>query len=181
MRRLKREKIAPTLDAGARPKLKLARKHRSAGKATSKYRIAHHPTDESRKMIANMSSYGLDVLMVAKLSGISPPTLYKYYRHELTTSAAKKDLAVLQSAFLKAVGGPEQNWEKADAAQQRWWIGARQGWRPPPDRSINANFNMDLQRLSDRQLDELERIMEAAALEPGRGQAREGFPEPESE
>jgi hypothetical protein len=135
-------------------------------------RSDHQPSPEMRKTIANMAGYGLDVLTISKLAGIDPTTIYRHYRHEMQTASAQKDLMVLQSAFLKAVGGPEQNWEKADAGTQRWWIERRQGWQAPPQRIINER--MDLSRLSDRQLDELERIMEAAALDSGRDQAGEG-------
>ena len=163
------------LDAGAAPlPEKTGRRHKSAGKPRHPKQIKHIPSDETRKMIANMASYGLDVITISKLAGIAPNTLYRHYKHEMTTSAARKDLLVLQSAFLKAVGGPDQNWEKADAAMQKWWIGVRQGWRPPADRSINTNLNMDLSKLTDRQLDELERIMEAAALDDRGRSAREG-------
>jgi hypothetical protein len=165
--------IEPTLDAGAKPakKKRLWREGARGGRPRSPKTILHVPTPEMRKTIANMAGYGLDVLTICKLTGMSSATLYRYYKFEMQCSAAQKDLMVLQSAFLKAIGGPDQNWEKADAAQQRWWIGARQGWRPPADRQINANFNMDLNRLSDAQLAELERIMEAAAMDPGGRQA----------
>jgi hypothetical protein len=133
---------------------------------------AHIPSPEMRKTISNMASYGLDVLTISKLAGISPPTIYKHYGHEMKTASAQKDLLVLQGAFLKAVGGPNQNWEKADGQMQRWWIERRQGWQAPPQRIITER--MDLSRLSDRQLDELERIMETAALDAGRDQAGEG-------
>ena len=98
----------------------------------------------------------------------------------MTTAAAQKDLIVLQSAFLKAIGGPEQNWEKADAGMQKWWIASRQGWRPPADRMVTANFHMDLTRLSDDELEQLERIMETAALDDRRRSAIAG-PEIEPE
>lgn len=149
------------------PKKKTAKKSRFNGRTKPPIQ-RHTPSDETRKMIANMASYGLDVLKISKLSGLSSSTIYRHYRHEMMTAADQKDLIVLQSAFLKAIGGPEQNWEKADAAQQRWWIGVRQRWQLPATTSINANMNMDLSRLTDRQLDELERIMEAAAMDDRR-------------
>ena len=131
----------------------------------------HIPSPEMRKTISNMASYGLDVLTISKLAGIDATTIYRHYGHEMKTASAQKDLLVLQGAFLKAVGGPNQNWEKADGNMQRWWIERRQGWQAPPQRIISER--MDLSRLSDRQLDELERIMETAALDAGRDQAGE--------
>jgi hypothetical protein len=134
----------------------------------------HRPNEEMRRTIANMASYGLDVLTISKLISLSPSTIYRHYKIEMQTAAAKKDLMVLQSAFLKAVGGPDQNWEKADAAMQRWWISVRQSWQLPATRNINANINLDLTKLSDAQLDELERIMEQAALDDRGYSPREG-------
>lgn len=139
----------------------------------------HIPSPEMRKTISNMASYGLDVLTISRLAGINATTIYKHYGHEMKTASAQKDLMVLQGAFLKAVGGPDQNWEKADGHMQRWWIERRQGWQAPPQRIITER--MDLSRLSDRQLDELERIMETAALDAGRDQAGEGESEREAE
>lgn len=132
----------------------------------------HVPSPEMRQTIANMASYGLDVITIGRLAGISAPTIYKHYSHEMKTASAQKDLMVMQSGFLKAVGGPKQDWEKADSGMIRWWIERRQGWQAPPQRIISER--MDLSRLSDRQLDELERIMEAAALDAGRDQEGEG-------
>lgn len=148
--------------------------HKEGGnrKPNPKYHVA---SPEMRTTIANMAGYGLDVLTISKLAGISPPTIYKHYSHEMKTAAAKKDLMVLQGAFLRAVGGPQQDWEKSDPAMQRWWIERRQGWAPPPTRIINER--MDLTKLSDRQLDDLERIMEAAAVESGRDQEGENEPD----
>jgi hypothetical protein len=155
-------RLEATLDAGAKPK-KARAKHRPNGhRRMSNEERRHKPSDETRKMISNMASYGLDVIKISMLSGLSSATIYRYYRHEMMTAATQKDLMVLQGAFLKAIGGPEQNWEKADPQMQRWWIAVRQRWAPPADKSINANMNMDLSKLSDRQLDELERILEAA-------------------
>jgi hypothetical protein len=170
--------IQPTLDAGAPIRPKTAWPDKRAGRKIGPKR--HQPSEETRKIVSNMAGYGLDVLTVSKLTGLSSATLYKYYRHEMTTAAAQKDLIVLQSAFLKAIGGPEQNWEKADAAMQKWWISSRQGWRPPADRMVTANFHMDLTRLSDEELEQLERIMEAAALDDRRRAALAG-PEIEPE
>jgi AcrR family transcriptional regulator len=163
-------RLEASLEAeGVKPrKKKTAKKSRFNGR-TKPPQQRHTPSDETRKMISNMASYGLDALKISKLSGLSTATIYKYYRHEMMTAADQKDLIVLQSAFLKAIGGPDQNWEKADAAQQRWWIAIRQRWQLPATTAINANMNMDLSRLTDRQLDELERIMEAASEMDDRG------------
>jgi hypothetical protein len=163
---------APAIEADLKPQAAAPRngrpyEHRpEGGKGKGPKQIHHVPSPETRKMIANMASYGLNVLTIVKLTGLSSATIYRHYGHEMQTAAAQKDLVVLQSAFLSAIGGPERNWEKADKPMQRWWIERRQpGWAPPPQRTMNINANMDLSRLSDEQLDELERILEAASPE----------------
>jgi hypothetical protein len=153
---------------------RLPRAHRLTKKRRKAAMETYQPNDEMRRTIANMASYGLDVMTISKLVELAPMTIYRHYGHEMKTAAAKKDLMVMQTGFLKAVGGPEQNWEKADAAMIRWWISVRQNWQLPAQRTINLHATLDLSKLSDQQLDELERIYEQAALEPGGHQAGEG-------
>jgi hypothetical protein len=172
----------PTLDPWSQPQPKPKRGRGRPRKPSAEPRHPrnerHSPSEETRRMISNMASYGLDVATISKIAGITAATIYRHYGHEMRTASAKKDLLVLQSAFLKAVGGPDQNWEKADAATQRWWISCRQGWALPQHQGANGLGGMDLSRLTDEQLDELERIMEAAAIGPemdaGGYSAREG-------
>jgi AraC-like DNA-binding protein len=175
-KRSKTGKRAELSLAPAPPEPRSGQAKRISDKARDPKRDPHIASPETRKMIANMAGYGLDVLTICKLTGMSSATIYRHYKHEMQTSAAQKDLIVLQSAFLKAIGGPKQDWEKADAPMQRWWIERRQaGWAPPPQRTMNINANLDLSRLSDAELDELERIMEAASpgAESGGDPARE--------
>jgi hypothetical protein len=81
----------------------------------------------------------------------------------LQTAAITRDLTVAQSAYLQSVGGPDREWQKADGAMTRFWLEHRMGWRAPPDRLMSLNANLDLDRLSEAQLEQLEALMEAAA------------------
>jgi len=61
------------------------------------------------------------------------------------------------------VGGPERAWKEADGTMTRFWLERRMGWRAPPERTLALNANLDLDRLSEAQLEALEALMEAAS------------------
>lgn len=134
-------------------------------------KLPHIATDESRALVGRLASFGLSGPQVAELVDITLPTLYKHYGKQMRQAGLWKDVEVMESAFLKAVGGPDRDWEKSDAAQQRWWTEIRQRWRKPPEQHVVAT--VDLTKLSDVELDELERILERAS-DLGGSEEREG-------
>jgi len=134
-----------------------------AKKRPKRKQADHTPNESSRRMIANMSGYGLTRAQISKISGIDARSLYRYYGNELKTAALQKDLAMLQSAFLQGVGGPEMNWEKARPHMTKWWLEVRRGMIAPQKIEMDQRIQrIDLTALSDRELEALERIMAKA-------------------
>ena len=134
--------------------------------------VARTPSPEARSIVARMSGYGFSVTQISKLTGYRPSTLYRSFREELTTAGLSKDLDVLESAYHQAVGGPEKNFRLADPSMTRLWLGHRLGWKMPTAFADPRKVEVDLDRLSDDELHDLDRILSAASDEgPGEGGA----------
>src|SRR5215217_7351542 len=69
-------------------------------------RPAHDPTDESRRMVEAMSAFGIRQAEMARVIGISCPTLRRAYRDELHVGAAKVE-AKLVGNLLRLAGGSD--------------------------------------------------------------------------
>jgi hypothetical protein len=129
-----------------------------------------NPSSEARAIVARMSGLGFSVSKISKLTGYRPSTLYRSFRHELTVSAISRDLDVLESAYHQAVGGPEKNFRLADPSMTRLWLGHRLGWKAPTAFSDPNKLEIDLDRLTDDELHDLDRILGNASDEgPGEG------------
>jgi len=86
----------------------------------------HEPNEKDRKMVESMTGHGIPHLDIAKVVGISLPTLYKWYRLELDTGAVKANSMIAQSLYQKALG----NGAGAVAACI-FWLKVRAGWVEP--------------------------------------------------
>ena len=125
------------------------------------------PSMEARAIVARMAGYGLSVSKISRLTGYRPSTLYRSFREELTTAADLKDLDVLEFAYHQAVGGPEKDWRRAEPSMTRFWLGHRVGWRQPTAYDKPRGIQVDLDRLSDEELHELDRLLSRAGDEGG--------------
>ena len=130
--------------------------------ATAKaHRFDAEPSDDAKRMVSNMASYGFSLHQILRFTGLHKAQM-RFCKKELQTAAIARDMTVAQSAYLQSVGGPDREWQKADGAMTRFWLERRMGWRAPPERSLALNANLDLDRLSEAQLEQLEALMEAA-------------------
>lgn len=124
-------------------------------------RFDAEPSDDAKRIVSNMASYGFSLHQILRYTGLHKAQM-RFCKKELQTAAITRDITVAQSAYLQAVGGPERAWREADGAMTRFWLERRMGWRAPPERSLALNANLDLDRLSEAQLEQLEALMEAA-------------------
>lgn len=127
--------------------------------------VRRAPSAEARAIVQRMSGLGLSVTEIARLTGYRPSTLYRSFRQELSTAGLYKDLDVLESAYWQAVGGPEKDWRRADASMTRFWLGERRGWRARTAYDKPSQVSLDLDRLSDEELHELDRLLGRAGDE----------------
>jgi hypothetical protein len=82
------------------------------------------PTDEHRQQVDAMAAYGVPETAIARVLGISPMTLRKYFKEELATAHVKANSAVAQSLYRKAIGDGPQSVTAAI-----FWCKTRMGWR----------------------------------------------------
>jgi hypothetical protein len=141
---------------------RIKRERKASGNAMLKARrFDSEPSDDAKRMVSNMASYGFSLHQILRYTGLHKAQM-RFCKKELQTAAITRDLTVAQSAYLQSVGGPDRNWKEADGAMTRFWLERRMGWRAPPERSLALNANLDLDRLSEAQLEQLEALMEAA-------------------
>src|SRR5262245_31611659 len=88
--------------------------------------MTHKPNDKDRKTVETMAAHGIIELDIAKVIGITAPTLRKYYATELDTGHIKANSMVAQSLYQKALG----NGNGAVAACI-FWLKVRAGWVEP--------------------------------------------------
>ena len=135
---------------------------RKSGNMTDRRkRFDSEPDADAKRIVSNMASYGFSLHQILRYTGLHKAQM-RFCKKELQTAAITRDLTVAQSAYLQSVGGPDREWQKADGAMTRFWLERRMGWRAPPERSLALNANLDLDRLSEQQLEQLEALMEAA-------------------
>lgn len=84
----------------------------------------HEKTEENVKIAISLASYGVPTIQIAAALNISEPTLFKYYKDDMTKARAKANGAIGQTLYQKARGG--------DTTAMIWWTKAQMGWREQP-------------------------------------------------
>ncbi len=87
-------------------------------------RPAHEPTDKERKQVAALAGLGIRMEDIALVMGLSPPTLRKYYSHELEVGLITANAKVAESVFKQATDPARPN-----IAAAIFWLKCRAGWR----------------------------------------------------
>lgn len=86
-------------------------------------RPPHEPTPQTRAMVETFSAFGIPQLDIARVIGISAPTLREHYREELDLGLIKANAKVAQNLFTIAT---KPTREGLDAA--KFWLRTRAGW-----------------------------------------------------
>ncbi len=87
-------------------------------------RPSYQPTDRDRKQVRMMSGMGIPDYDIAKVIGISGPTMRKYYMAELETGHIEANAQVAQSLFKQAT-----NKDKPNVSAAIFWLKCRAEWR----------------------------------------------------
>jgi hypothetical protein len=83
--------------------------------------VAHIPTEEERMGVAGMVSVGTEHWVIAHILGISEPTLYRHYAHEL-----KHGRAIVHGKISKGIA---QLALDGDKTMMMFYAKAQMGWR----------------------------------------------------
>jgi hypothetical protein len=89
-------------------------------------RPPHEPSEKDRKTVESMAGYGIPPDDIARVIGISAPTLRKWYSHELETGHIKANSQVAQSLYQKAMGSGQ-----GAVTACIFWLKVRAGWVEP--------------------------------------------------
>lgn len=87
-------------------------------------RPQHVPTDRDRKQVEVMSGMGITHEDIARVIGISSPTLRRHYATELRTGATRANVEVAASLYRQATDKAKPN-----VIAGIFWLKARAGWR----------------------------------------------------
>jgi AcrR family transcriptional regulator len=101
-------------------------------------RPPYEPTEKDRRVVESMIAYGITTQEVARVIGISPHTLYKYFRDEMETSAVKANSKVAETAYQMPISG------KCPAATF-FWLKCRAHWRETTDVRLTGDPNNPLE------------------------------------
>lgn len=104
-------------------------------------RPAFQPTDKDRATVKSMSAFGIPDYEIAKVIGITPPTLRKHFWQELEVGHIEANAKVAQSLFKKATGDGNQSVQAAI-----FWLKARAGWRDKaPEETLGKKEQRDIE------------------------------------
>jgi hypothetical protein len=82
------------------------------------------PSERDAKQVAMLAGMGIPDYDIAKVIGVSPPTLRKYFAAELEVGHIKANAQVAQSLFKQATDAAKPN-----VAAAIFWLKCRAGWR----------------------------------------------------
>ena len=99
-------------------------------------RPAFEPTDEQRKLVRDLSGYGIRQEDIAKFLGIHHNTLRKHFRDELDKAEIEANSKVAASLFNAAING--------NMTAAIFWAKTRMRWKEQPtgtDLNLNTSGN----------------------------------------
>jgi hypothetical protein len=115
-------------------------KGKSGGKRTGAGRSTFKPTDEQRKLVEQLSAFGIRIdempVFVQGATGkpISEPTLKKYFKKEIEHGRLKANFKVANALYKNAV-------EEGNTTAQIFWLKTQGGWRETPQTHEHTGKN----------------------------------------
>ena len=97
---------------------------------------AHVPTEQTRKLVEQLSAAGTRDEDIALYLGITKPTLYKYYKEELKLGTIKANTVIAQTLYQQAKEG--------NTTAAIFWLKTRAGWRETQHLEMSADVKAEL-------------------------------------
>lgn len=131
----------------------------------------HQPTEQNRRTVESMATYGATQVEIAFLLNIHYQTLTYHYPRELKIGKIKANVKIGESIYTSAL--------KGNTTAQIWWSKTQMGWKETTildHRGVVGTF--DYSKLSDEQLADLDLILSAAGrgVEPDEPEGGGGAP-----
>ena len=99
-------------------------------------RRTHKPDPTSRRQVEAMAAYGIPEIDIARVLGVDPKTLRKYYRDELDMGETKANAQVAGFLFNAARSG--------NVTAQIFWLKTRARWKEAPQQHVHAAVIHDI-------------------------------------
>ena len=119
-------------------------------------------TDQILQQVETMAGYGMPMVMIAGVVGISRSAMFNYMKRDprlreaVESGKARAAGAIGEALFNKALDG--------DMRAIQWWEATRMGISPnTPLRDEHIDEGVDLTKLSDEELQQLEHLMTKAS------------------
>jgi hypothetical protein len=107
-------------------------------------RRPHEPDPGLRRQVEAMAAYGIPEFDIARVVGIDPKTLRKYYFDELDLGSTKANAQVAGFLFNSARNG--------NVSAQIFWLKTRARWRETPmEHEITSK--VDVSKMTDEELE----------------------------
>jgi len=94
------------------------------------------PTEENRRIVEQMAAVGIPQEGIARVVGIDPKTLRKYFDEELSTAAIKANAKIGGTLYNKAVNG--------DTSAAIWWSKARMRWSEKTETELSGELDSNI-------------------------------------
>lgn len=99
-------------------------------------RNPHEPTEQTRKLVENLSAAGIRHEDIALYLGITRPTLNRYYSDELRLGLVRANASIAQTVFNQAKEG--------NTTAAIFWLKTRAGWREIQKVEMSADVKAEL-------------------------------------
>jgi DNA-binding CsgD family transcriptional regulator len=106
-------------------------------------------TDEQRRMVEAMSSFGVTQAEICKVLDISINTLHKHFRTELDTATIRANAKVAGNLFKQAT---KDDFKAIPAAI--FWAKTRMRWKENVEVTHTGSIDLNFSSMSDKELDE---------------------------
>lgn len=107
-------------------------------------RLAHKTTDETARLVEELSRIGTPQETISRIVGIAPKTLRKHYREILDDAETNANMRVANCLFSTASGQNENASVRDTITAAMFWLKTRAGWKETHELNHGGEININL-------------------------------------
>lgn len=107
-------------------------------------RQTHKTTDETARLIMELSRIGTPQETIARIVGVAPKTLRKHYRDILDDAEINANMIVANCLFHTASGKNENASVRDTITAAMFWLKTRAGWKETTELKHEGEININL-------------------------------------